>query len=683
MARRASRSWFALALLCAAVACGGAPTKDAAGPNDGKDGDKGLGDYIAGQGGVQGFNDGNTPAVVPGGLTLELIDKEKPVKLDGVLQEWPARMPLKQVIKGTTSVSASIVVQYDDSKIWIAGEIGDSDKLVRTAQFGDAEDHMSLVLAFPTASGAPSAYEIGFYIGVPGQSAGSVRYRSGGRSGAAVPESKIVEAPVQGGWSFEAVLPWSAFPEGRLVRVGLRGAARYTKASAPGTIAGILATASGDASSPASLPPLPTEAEQALIEQLLGPKHLVDQPPKLDRIADVAGDGMKERVAVFGKYLVVCGPGYLGGNKFFFKDFGTSELAGLELRDVTGRGKADMILRRRFTDGGTTREWFEVLSALSATTEPVTTFAHEIAVSNGNSKIVNSVHAGGREIEVAIEPAVGWDASSYRENIATDVEPVLFPWGATKSQKFKFDGSKFTKASEVSQTPTGVTTAPGATPPSIRPKEPPTPPVKRDAGDLAQQLFDLYKKDRGVGADVKPKADLQVNVHGDGRPERVVLIGHDIVVFGPGFKGGTSYAYLTVADMELREMNARDLTGAGTADLVIRAGSKKTDSSSSDPVEFDLLLLYQVRADSIVRTFAIETGREQAGKRIQGLVQFIPGGKGFDVDAQPGRATGWTQQSYPWRQEAPGSGSIEPLLLPWGGIARVRYSWNGTAFAKQ
>jgi hypothetical protein len=682
MGYSAPRSSLALALLCAA-ACGGAPSKGAAGADGANDPDKGLGDYIASQGGVAMFNGGDSPAAVPGGLHLELLDKDKPIKLDGIIQEWPARFPLKQAIKGSTSANVSLVVQYDDAKLYVAGEIYDADKIVRTAQFGDAEDHASLVLAFPTASGTPSVYEVGFYIGVPGQSAGSVRYRSGGRTGAAVGDSKIVEAPIQGGWSFEAVLPWSAFPEGRLVRVGLRGVARYTKASAPGTIAAIVASGSGDATSPTSLPPLPSESEQAMIEQLLTEKKLLDQAPKIDRIADVAGDGMRERIAVFGKYLVVCGSGYLGGNKFFFKDLGTSELAGLELRDVTGRGKADMILRRRFTDGGTTREWFEVLSAMSATAEPVTTFAHEIAVSNGTNRIVNSVHAGSREIDVAVESATGWDASSYRENIATDVEPVLFPWGATKSQKFKFDGTKFTKASEVSQTPTGVTTAPGAPPPSIRPKEPPTPPVKRDGGDLSSQLFDLYKRDRGVGADAKPKVDLQVNVHGDGRPERVVLIGHDIVVFGPGFKGGTSYAYVTVADMELRDMNARDLTGAGTADLVVRAGSRKTDSSSSDPVDFDLLLLYQVRADAIVRTFAIETGREQAGKRAQGLVQFIPGGKGFDVDAQPGRVTGWTQQSYPWRQEAPGSGSIEPLLLPWGGIARVRYSWNGSTFAKQ
>jgi len=666
-----------LSLFISLAACGGAPAKDAAAPKTDDDQSK-LGDYIASQGGVGPYNDGSSSGAGPGSLHFELLEKDKPVKMDGVLQEWPPRFQLKQAVKGQTSATVSVALQYDDTKIWVAGEINDSDKLVRTAQFGEAEDHVSLVLAFPTASGTAAVYDVGFYIGVPGQSAGSVRVRGRG-----VADSKIVESPTQGGFSFEAVLPWSAFPEGRATRVGLRGVARYVKASAPGSVSAILASAPGDASSASSMPPLPTEPEQALIEQLLIPNKLLDTAPKVDRIADVAGDGLKERVAVIGKYLVVLGPGYLGGSTFFYKDLG-GELAGLELRDATARGKADILLRRRIADGATTREYFEVLSAMSATAEPTTTFAHEIAVMSGANKITNSVHVGAREIEVSIEPPAGWDATSYRENVATGIEPVLLPWGGIKSQTFKFDGTKFAKSKEVNQTPAGPTPTGPNPAPTPMPKDPPTPPVK-PAGDLAKQVFEQYKKDRGVGPDVQPKADLQVNVHGDARPERVVLIGHDIVVFGPGFKGGTSYAYVTVNDMELREMNARDLTGSGTADLVVRAGAKKTDSQSSDPVEFDLLLLYQVRSDSIVRTLAIETGREQAGKRIQGLVQFIPAGagKGFDVDAQPGRATGWTQANYPWRQEQPGSGPIEPILLPWGGIARVKYSWNGSQFVKQ
>ncbi len=93
------------------------------------------------------------------------------------------------------------------------------------------------------------------------------------------------------------------------------------------------------------------------------------------------------------------------------------------------------------------------------------------------------------------------------------------------------------------------------------------------------------------------------------------------------------------------------------------------------------MFVYQVSEDSIERIFGIETGRELGSKRVQGLVQFIPapGGKSFDVLAAPGRATGWTAKTYPWAQDAPGSGSIEPVLLPWGGIGSVRYHWSRIA----
>jgi len=64
-------------------------------------------------------------------------------------------------------------------------------------------------------------------------------------------------------------------------------------------------------------------------------------------------------------------------------------------------------------------------------------------------------------------------------------------------------------------------------------------------------------------------------------------------------------------------------------------------------------------------------------------VQFVPasGGKSFEIDVRPGRAQGWTEKTYPFGQDRPG-GALEPLLLPWGGVAHLRYSYNGTAFAQ-
>ena len=206
---------------------------------------------------------------------------------------------------------------------------------------------------------------------------------------------------------------------------------------------------------------------------------------------------------------------------------------------------------------------------------------------------------------------------------------------------------------------------------------------------MGAALLDLYRKDRGVSPSVAPKVDLKVQVTGDGQPERVLLIGRDIVVFGPGFKGGTAYAYLTLqqfsSDADVSDLSARDLTGDGAADLVVR-GTRHVKSDAGT-VDEENLFAYQVGGaggDTITRIFGIETGREMGSKRIQGMVQFIPSssGKSFDILAAPGRAVGWDEKSYPWSQDPPGSGPVEPLLLPWGGISSVRYTWNGSAFVR-
>jgi hypothetical protein len=676
------RRGHALAFVVIFVACGGGGVgQEGPGAKSPGEDEGGLGEFALSHGGIPSLGQQGEDVFVADGLRFDLVEKDKPVKLDGVLTEWPACTPARIVVKGTPGprTSFSAVVQYDASKLFIGGEVGD-DKLVRTARFGEGEDHASLLLAFPTASGSLAAYEIGLYAGKPGESEGEVRLH-----GAEIPGSKIVEAPTSNGYTFEAQIPWSAFPQARLVRVGLRGAARYYNASSPGTIDAVVATADGDTSSASRLPQVPTEPELSLIEQLLVPKGLLSTAPKLDMVGDVAGDAMMERIAVYDRYLVILGPGYLDGKSFFYKDLG-GELVKLELRGVTGRGKDDVLLRRRVTVSDATRERFEVLSVLT-NAEPVTTFAHEISIVSGSKRLDNAVRVGAREIDVAVEPAVGWDASSYQELIADDVDPILFPWGSVKSQAYVFDGGHFTKKREVAQA--GQLAAPGVPPPpvNVHPPEPPTPAVHK-GGDLSRQVLDAYKRDHGVSADTQPTSDLSVQVAGDSRPERVVLIGKDVVVFGPGFRGGTGYANLTLSQFadagDIHELTARDLTGDGNADLVVRGVRHVNVPGSSDVVDEDVMLVYQVSSSAITRIFAVETGREQAGKRVQGLVQFIPSRskKTFDILVAPGRVTGWTQSSYPWQQDQPGQGALEPLLLPWGGTSSLRYSWNGTEFAR-
>ncbi len=435
------------------TACGaGTPAEKIAGSRGGPEAKGSVGEAAVASGGLSSLSmaeGGGAAEATPGALSADLLDKDSPVKLDGALGEWPARTPASAVLKGSGDrISFGVAIQYDASHLYLGGEVVD-ESFFRTDRFADGEDHASLLIAFPTGVGTFVGYEVGLFTGKPGETKGEVRYISPGRG--RIAGTKIVEAPTTKGYTFEAVIPWSAFPEARTVRVGLRGAARYYDSDGSAAARNILATAaSGDAGTPTSLPPLLTQPERSMVEELLEPKGLASTPPRIDILADVAGDPLKERIAVFDRFLTICGPGFRGGRQYFFRDLG-AELVRLEARELTGRGKADLIVRRRFPglEAGAAREWFEVWSLLPAD-EPTTTFAHEISVQSGGKRVDDSVHAVMRQIEVSAEPAVGWDASTYREPLANDVEPILLPWGPIKSQLFRFDGSRFVKVKELS-----------------------------------------------------------------------------------------------------------------------------------------------------------------------------------------------------------------------------------------
>ncbi len=661
------------ALCAAACGCGGASdsAKQPATPTA-DDADPGFAEYAATHG-IQTLSGGGgeSPEVTADGLRLEALDPARPVKLDGVLGEWPAPAKATTVIKGATKSALKVGLQYDDTKLYVGADVTD-------ASFEAGKDHVTLVLAVPAPGGAFATYALDLYAGKPGESEGSVRF---GRHGT-VPGAKIVEAPGAGGYSLEAVMPFASLGELRTTRVGIRGFAAYVDGD------GIVATGPSDLKHPASMAWIPSEPELSMIEQLLQPKGLTRQAPVAEAVADLTGDGLRERVAVYEHYLTICGTSFLQGTGYFFRDL-VGELVKLEVRDVTGRGRADVLVRRRQTVGDSTREYLEVLSAMKGAEEPRLTFAHEIAVRQSDHRIDNAVHVARGEIEVTALPATNWDALSYKEPIASDIESILFPWGGIKSQTYRFDGAKFAKTREVSQREASsgsaqrAARADDASRVPDRPPEPATPRVTR-GGDLAAAILEQYRQDRGVGAQVAPRVDLKVHVAGDARPERVVLLGRDLVVVGPGFQGGTAYAYVTLLEFadasDIADVSARDLTGDGAADLVVRGVRHR--QSDHGAVDVELMLVYQVKPEGITRIFGIETAREQSRKRMQGLVQFIPaaGGKTFDIMSAPGRAVGWTQHTYPWAQDTPGNGDTEPLLLPWGGVPSIRYGWNGTQF---
>jgi len=617
-------------------------------------------------------------------LVAEPMQGEK-LRIDGDLREWPSKMtPLGETLSGSSGADpqATVTIGYDDANLYVVLKIHDK-RIVRTAAAGASEDHATLSLAFPRGRDFTS-YEVELYPGSPGKLAGVVKLK-----GAPVTGAKIVEAPSEGGLHVEAQIPWATFPEAEKVRVGLRAAVTYTDADA-GAAPRVISTAAGH--SARSLPPLLLEAEAGLESELLRPKGL--GAPSREAFGNVSGDGMVERVAVFGDSLAIVGPHYRGGKEFYFADLGVrngSMVTRLELVDFDGDGHDEIVVQKRV---GSAEKYREILTVTKVALDdtPFQAFAQEVGIKTPDGKIENKVSLKNRSIEIAQGEAEGFEPSSYAELTPSDMGSALLPWESVGSRTFRWQGKGFEQAEESQAaakagSPLGKSAKPKGPRPA-RSNEPPAPPPPRppSSDELLDRVYALYRKERGVGGG-KPSFDFVTDVAGDRGPERVLVHGKDLVVFGKGFRQGQSYAFITlgVSDpKDIVDVTARDVTGDGKAEILVRAvlHAKASKALGGDIVERRALMIYGIKEDALARLFAAETSRAVGDHEILGAVAFEPGKRGLEIELRPARALGWTEKSYPFPPDTTTAGGLEPLLLPWGEPGTRRYAWDGSAFVK-
>jgi hypothetical protein len=599
---------------------------------------------------------------------MDLVDKA-PV-LDGVPGEWQRELgKLASTVKGAPSaadLSAKGAVAYDAKNLYVAVDV--TDDALKGGGSGDRVDLTVVV--------GNTATVVSIFPGDPGKSPGKATVK-----GQAVSGAKVVEAPRKGGWTLEAAIPWSAIEGAASTRVGMRGSLAVFDADAGAVDAAVGTAPSTD---PAQLPALSTTPEQALLDGLIKDKRLGN--PTFQGTANVVGDAMKERVLVFDHFLVVLGPSYRGGKQYYFADMAVSgasmTVAGFETRDMDGDGRDDLVLRKKFTKTGqkTTREVLHVLSYGAGDT-PELIFQHETGLSNPKGSVANEVSfandAGKVTITVRAGSAKGLDEQSYDEPTEGSFDPVILPWGTIQSQTYKLQkGRAYVRTGEERRAKPTATESPSQKP--VAEKAPPAP-APPDVG----KVLALYKKDRSVS--VSPRFDLSADVAGDGTAERVLLFDKDIVVAGPRFKSGTGYAFTTLSfasGADIKSVTVRDATGDKKADVVVR-GVLKAKGPSNDEVTREIELVFKVTDSGLKRVFGAEVARSIGPKRVEGSIKYESQGNAAFVVLGPGRAAGFTKESYPFGQDTGPVGGLEPLLLPWGGASPVRYKWNGTSFDRQ
>ena len=608
------------------------------------------------------------------------------VRVDGLLREWPAKLDaLTDVLAGSAAggdPSASGVIGYDDKNLYVVFKIKDR-KLVRTSSFGDDEDYAALDIAFPTGGKAYKGYTVRLYAGEIGKSAGAVKIGPAKVAGA-----KIVEAPSDGGYTIEASIPWTAFPEARRSRAGLRAALRYADADSSGKPRAIIGTGTGTG---ATLPWLWLEAEQGILRNLVR-KHSLPEAPARYGVGDVAGDDRLEIVGIYGGYITMAGGGYREGKEFFFQDLAVPDAASvtrLEVVDLTGDGKDDIVLVKRV---GKSDEYREVLQVLRVSNgdNPYVAFQQETAVVTKKGEIRNEVaiKRSGDKAELVLTPGTskGFEASTYDEPMPADMDSVLFPWDSIKSRTFSWDGKGF--VSPASEIPEARKPRPVAVPAPVASALPlPPPPPPPSADELLDRVYALYRQDRKTGAQ-KPRFDFVADVAGDKAKERVLVHGKDIVVFGKKFKEGTSYAYITIgveAPADVVDATARDLTGDGKAEVIVRGvlHAKASKQLGGGVVDRHALFVYEVSEGGIRRIFGAETGRSVEDSSIVANLKFVPKERGVSIELSRGKATGWTEQTYPFPVDRTPYGGLEPLIVPWSDPPAKRYRYDGSAFVAE
>ncbi len=619
-------------------------------------------------------------------ITAEPMAGEQ-VRVDGDLREWPNKMtPLGDTLAGTggSDPRAAVTVGYDESNVYVVLKIFDK-RIERSAAAAPDEDHATLSLAFPRGRDFDT-YELDLFPGNPGKVAGVVKLK-----GAPVSGAKIVEAPSEGGLHVEAQIPWSAFSDAAKVRVGLRAAVTYTDSDSPGAISGVISTAPGKAGR--ALPPLLLEAEEGLETQLLRPKNLTHAAR--EAYGNVAGDGMYERVAVFGDSLAIVGPHFRGGKEFYFADLGVKDasmVTRLQLVDFDGDGRDEIVIQKRI---GAPDKYREVITVTKVGPDdtPFQAFAQEVGIRTADGKIENRVLIRDGAIELSQGSSEGFEPATYAEVTPGDMASVLLPWESVGRRTFKWQGKGFQQTDETPYTPDGASAAAHSAKHAQQPNktrqpsdEPPAPPAPRapSADELLDRVYALYRKDRGASG--KPSFDFVTDVAGDRGPERVLVHGKDLVVFGKGFRSGLSYAFITIGASDAKDIvdvTARDLTGDGKAEIIVRAvlHAKASKALGGETVERRALMIYGVKDDALTRVFAAETSRALGEKAVLGAVAFEPSQHGLDIQLRPARALGWTEQTYPFPADTTPAGGLEPLLLPWGNPNPRTYTWNGSTYA--
>jgi hypothetical protein len=617
--------------------------------------------------------------------TTLIMKKVEPgrVRIDGAVPEWRT-IAFVRVSEGEES-GLRFALGYDDGGMYLAAIVGD-DQLVRSRRPGTDEDAIVVTFAMPEQTGEGwIGSEVWLFAGVSGKQAASASVGSLGQTPKSIKEIKIVEGPrsnAEPGYVLEAYIPWAIVPGGE----------RWTDARAMVRLHDVDRTAragrraAGRLHDKAELALLPALRREGFVEIdplkcFLKDFDLAGMKPKFDLRGDVSGDGRAERVVQIGTYLVVTGPGHRHGTGYTYLQFpvtSEADVRGARLADLTGDGKAELLVELLQHVGANTRTVWQALSldgnAPKALFGAFLRHGQPEGFVQGQVTVKAGVAGQLAQVVLGADRAYGIGQDNFRPNALAGVEPLLVPWGQVKERTYRWDGQGFAIVSEQPFANTPLSSAAAGSNAKALPKsagEPigPTKPASAEP----QALIAAFRHAAAVAPEVAPRFTQKANLAEDQTAETLMVLDRNLLVYGPKFRAGTGYFYYQIPVAEAQDIlkvTAADLTGDGRAEVLFRVRQPVGD------VTRELLLVYQLNNDSFLRLLAVEVRRAQGNCSVDNEVHLQRTERGFVLEVRPGRAVGWSAIQYPFLQDA-----SESLLLPWKDTA-VRYRFDGRGLVK-
>jgi hypothetical protein len=344
------------------------------------------------------------------------------IQVDGLLDDWPAVRPVTKGAADARDAAVAVRCAYDETTLFVAVDVTD-DRLIRSKKGRAAQDRLVLSLGDARLELLPASGEVPLV-------ARWLDVKKG-------PPLEVADSLQKAGFSIELSLPlarvpgWSRGAPAVPAELWFHDADQHTA----NRIEDVVATG-----------PLLLvfEAAARTLQAFLAEVGARRSDLTLDELADLDGEPGLERVVVAGKTLGVLSEGYA----FLALPVASPrDLLSVQVVDLGGAGKSSVVVRYREHGGGGSRDVVAVWILRAGGFARI--FAHEIAKQVGGARLTNRAELvprgkgkRGHDLVIQIGEVVGFSEATWNETPASDMVPIMLPWGDRTQAVWRFDNDE-------------------------------------------------------------------------------------------------------------------------------------------------------------------------------------------------------------------------------------------------